>query len=71
MNEKDQKVELTPFGFQYIEKVIGKSLYDLQDPWAYYIINAIKAKELYIKDQQYIVDKDSNMISIVDSFTGN
>jgi len=70
VNEKDQKVELTPFGFKYIEKVIGKSLYDLQDPWAYYIINAIKAKELYIKDQQYIVDKDSNTISIVDSFTG-
>ena len=69
MNEKDQKVELTPFGFKYIEKIIGKSLYELQDPWAYYIINAIKAKELYIRDKQYIVEQQST-ISIVDAFTG-
>ena len=25
---------------------LGKSLFDLADPWAFYIINALKAKEL-------------------------
>ena len=28
----------------YSLPVLGKSLFDLQDPWAFYVINAIKAK---------------------------
>ena len=43
-------------------------LYDVQDPWAPYIFNALKAKELFIKDINYIV-KD-NEVLIVDEFTG-
>lgn len=33
-------------------------LYDPRTQWASYIINAIKAKELFIKDVNYIVKKD-------------
>ena len=40
INEKERKIELTPAGFKYCEKIVGKNLYDLSDPWAYYIINA-------------------------------
>jgi preprotein translocase subunit SecA len=43
-------------------------LYDPRTQWASYIINAIKAKELFIKDVNYIVKK--NEIIIVDEFTG-
>jgi hypothetical protein len=33
-------------------------LYDPRTQWASYIINAIKAKELFVKDVNYIVKKD-------------
>jgi preprotein translocase subunit SecA len=46
----------------------GQDLYDPLNPWAPYVLNAIKAKELFIKDVHYIV-KDKEII-IVDEFTG-
>ena len=39
-----------------------------RDPWAHYITNALKAKELFIKDVNYIIKKDEAVI--VDEFTG-
>ena len=47
----------------------GKQLFDLADPWAFFVISALKAKELFQKDQQYIVS-EAGQVSIVDSFTG-
>jgi preprotein translocase subunit SecA len=46
----------------------GQDLYDIKDPWASFIFNSIKAKELFLKDVHYIV-KDDEVI-IVDEFTG-
>ena len=43
-------------------------LYNPQDPWAHYITNALKAKELFVKDVNYIV-RDGEAV-IVDEFTG-
>jgi len=43
-------------------------LYNPQDPWAHYITNALKAKELFIKDVNYIIKNDEAVI--VDEFTG-
>ncbi|KAJ1418833.1 P-loop containing nucleoside triphosphate hydrolase protein, partial [Ochromonadaceae sp. CCMP2298] len=68
VNEKDQKVELSAAGFKFAEQIIGKGLYELADPWAYFVINGLKAKELFLKDKQYIVDGAG--ISIIDAFTG-
>jgi preprotein translocase subunit SecA len=68
VEKKDQKVELTPAGFKYAEQIVGKNLFDLTDPWAFYIINALKAKELFKVDQEYII-KDG-AISIIDAFSG-
>ena len=42
-------------------------LYNPQDPWAHYITNALKAKELFIKDVNYIIKNDEAVI--VDEFT--
>ena len=67
---KNQKVELTTAGYKYAEQILGKSLFDLKDPWAFFIVNALKAKELYRKDQEYIIDPVSKAVMIVDSFTG-
>ncbi len=43
-------------------------MYNINNPWAQYIINALKAKELFLKDQHYIIRKGE--IIIVDEFTG-
>lgn len=43
-------------------------LYDPREQWASYLINAIKAKELFVRDVGYIVR--SGEIIIVDEFTG-
>jgi preprotein translocase subunit SecA len=43
-------------------------LYNPQDPWAHYITNALKAKELFIKDVNYIIKNHEAVI--VDEFTG-
>ncbi|MGB7521363.1 MAG: preprotein translocase subunit SecA, partial [Spirulinaceae cyanobacterium] len=43
-------------------------LYDPENPWAHYIFNAIKAKELFTPDVNYIVRNDE--VVIVDEFTG-
>lgn len=68
VNLKDQSVELLPDGYRYCEKIVGKSLFELSDPWAFFIVNAIKAKELFQLNQQYITQNGE--IVIVDSFSG-
>ena len=45
-----------------------QDLFNPQDPWAHYITNALKAKELFVKDVNYIV-RDGEAV-IVDEFTG-
>ena len=68
VNLKDQRVELSPTGYKYVEQIIGKNLFDLKDPWAFYVINALKAKELYNKDKEYTVN--GGQVDIIDAFTG-
>lgn len=69
VDEKARNVVMTDEGFMEAEQLLGvKDLFDPQDPWAHYIFNAIKAKELFIKDVNYIIR--NNEIVIVDEFTG-
>lgn len=69
VDEKARNVLLTDEGFGEAENLLGVTdLYDPADPWAHYIFNAIKAKELFIKDINYIVR--DNEVVIVDEFTG-
>ncbi|MEG5036014.1 preprotein translocase subunit SecA [Microcoleus sp. AT3-D2] len=70
VDEKARNVLLTDEGFGEAERLLGVTdLYDPADPWAHYIFNAIKAKELFIKDINYIVNPDREVV-IVDEFTG-
>ena len=41
-----------------------------EDPWGPYIINAIKAKELYEKNKDYIVTVSPKEVHIIDRSTG-
>ena len=69
VDEKQRSCTLTDQGFQKVETYLGiNDLYDPQDPWAHYITNALKAKDLFVKDVNYIV-RDGEAV-IVDEFTG-
>ena len=74
---KGQLVTMTDQGFSTTEKLLGKPMFDPTDPWAPFVMNALKAKELFEKDVQYIVrdmtqinGKPTAEVSIVDSFSG-
>lgn len=51
VSEKDQSVVLTDKGYDDCDRILGKSIFDPRDPWAPYVINSIKAKELFTKDK--------------------
>ena len=69
VDEKQRSCTLTDEGFAKAEQMLGvDDLFDPKDPWAHYITNALKAKELFIKDVNYIV-RDGEAV-IVDEFTG-
>ena len=69
VDEKQRSCTLTDEGYAKAEQLLGVAdLFDPQDPWAHYINNALKAKEMFIKDVNYIVRGDDAVI--VDEFTG-
>ncbi|MEO0013510.1 MAG: hypothetical protein RLZZ535_1899, partial [Cyanobacteriota bacterium] len=56
VDEKARNVLMTDEGFARAEEILGVSdLYDPENPWAHYISNAVKAKELFTKDVNYMV----------------
>ncbi|XWS76733.1 hypothetical protein CRYUN_Cryun01aG0203100 [Craigia yunnanensis] len=69
VDEKQKTVLLTEQGYEDAEEILDvKDLYDPREQWASYVLNAIKAKELFLRDVNYIIrGKD---VLIVDEFTG-
>lgn len=54
--EKEKTCTLTELGEQKTSNALGiQDLYDPQDPWAPYVVNSLTAKELYVRERQYIV----------------
>jgi hypothetical protein len=69
VDEKRRNVTLTDLGYAHAADLLGvQDLYDSADPWAHFVNNALKAKELFAKDVNYIVR--NNDVVIVDEFTG-
>ena len=69
VDEKNKNVILTKDGAILIEEILGvKDLYNRNDPWIPYIVNALKATTLFFRNVNYIVQ--NNQIIIVDEFTG-
>ena len=69
VNEKDKNVILTASGISKMEQLIQvKSLYNFQNPWIPYVMNALKAQTLFFKNVHYIIQ--NKRIVIVDEFTG-
>ena len=69
VDEKQRNVTLTDEGYAKAEQQLGVSdLFNPEDPWAHFIGNALKAKEMFAKDVNYIVRNGDAVI--VDEFTG-
>ncbi len=69
VDEKQKSVLLSEVGYEAAEEILSVTdLYDPREQWASYLINAIKAKELFLKNVNYIVRGQEALI--VDEFTG-
>nr|YP_009314677.1 Preprotein-translocase subunit a [Neoizziella asiatica]SCW23132.1 Preprotein-translocase subunit a [Neoizziella asiatica] len=69
IDEKAKNIILTDTGIKVCETFLNISnIYQIDDPWAQYILNALKAQHLFLKDRNYIVK--NNQVVIVDEFTG-
>jgi len=69
VDEKNKNVIFTEDGIDRAQELIGcKDLFDINNQYAHDLLNALKAKELFIRDTDYVV-KDGE-IMIVDEFTG-
>ena len=69
VDEKNRNIILTDEGSKQVEIILKKEdLYDPKDPWIPYVLNALKAKALFLKNVHYIIQ--NNRIVIVDEFTG-
>ena len=69
IDEKARNITLTEIGIKQCETILNiKNLYNIDNPWIRYIINALKSKELFIQDKDYIIKNQE--IVIVDEFTG-
>ncbi|URD85454.1 translocase subunit SecA [Musa troglodytarum] len=69
VDEKQKTILLTEQGYEDAEEILDiKDLYDPREQWASYVLNAIKAKELFLRDVNYIVR--GKEVLIVDEFTG-
>ncbi|XP_031281639.1 protein translocase subunit SECA2, chloroplastic isoform X2 [Pistacia vera] len=66
---KDNSVELTEEGIALAEMALETDdLWDENDPWARFVMNALKAKEFYRQDVQYIVRNGKALI--INELTG-
>jgi preprotein translocase subunit SecA len=75
IEEKNKDLSLTEKGYKKAETLLKNllekndlSLYDLDNPWINYILNALRAKSFYILNRDYIIL--NKKILIVDKFTG-
>ncbi|XP_071716773.1 protein translocase subunit SecA, chloroplastic [Rutidosis leptorrhynchoides] len=69
VDEKQKNVLLTEQGYADAEEILEvKDLYDPREQWASFLINAIKAKELFLRDVNYIIR--AKEVLIVDEFSG-
>lgn len=75
VDEKEQNVLLTERGYTDLEQALKvDGLFDAKNPWASFITNALKAKEVFKRDVNYILGEDEESskleVQIVDEFTG-
>ncbi len=74
VDEKGRNVLLTERGILNGERLLGQpDLFDMQFNYAHHLVQALRAKELYKKDTDYVIRENAEgkpEIVIVDEFTG-
>ena len=69
VDEKNKNIILTEDGIDHAQELIGvNDLFDINTQYAHHLLQALKAKELFVKDTDYVVKNGEVMI--VDEFTG-
>lgn len=69
VDEKNKNIILTEDGIDHAQEIIGvQDLFDINTQYAHHLLQALKAKELFVKDTDYVVKNGEVMI--VDEFTG-
>ena len=69
VDEKSKNIIFTEDGIDKAQELLGvDDLYDINTQYAHYLTQALRAKELFIKDTDYVVR--NNEVMIVDEFTG-
>ena len=69
IDEKNKNIILTEEGIDRAQSLLGiEDLFDIATQYAHHLLQALKAKELFTKDTDYVVKNDE--VVIVDEFTG-
>ncbi|MBE7706680.1 MAG: preprotein translocase subunit SecA [Cyanobacteria bacterium SIG30] len=69
VDEKNKNIILTEDGIDKAQQLLNvKELFDMETQYAHHLLQALRAKELYVKDTDYVIK--NNEIMIVDEFTG-
>ena len=69
VDEKAKNITLTDKGIKHCEEYLQiNNIYQIKNSWVQYLLNALKAKELFKQNQNYIIK--NREIIIVDEFTG-
>ncbi len=69
VDEKNKNIILTEEGIDKAQELLQiKDLFDINTQYAHHLLQALKAKELFVKDTDYVVR--NNEVMIVDEFTG-
>jgi preprotein translocase subunit SecA len=69
VDEKNKNIILTEEGIDRAQEILGvEDLFDISTQLAHHLLQALKAKELFARDSDYVVKNDE--VIIVDEFTG-
>ena len=69
VDEKNKNIILTEDGIDHAQELLGiNDLFDINTQYAHHLLQALKAKELFVKDTDYVIKNGEVMI--VDEFTG-
>ncbi|MBR6163652.1 preprotein translocase subunit SecA [bacterium] len=69
VDEKNKNIILTEEGIDRAQELLGvNDLFDINNQWAHHLLQALKAKELFILNTDYVI-KNGEVV-IVDEFTG-
>ena len=69
VDEKNKNIIFTEEGVTKAESLLNvDELFDMKTQYAHHLLQALKAKELFVKDTDYVIK--NNEVMIVDEFTG-